>query len=195
MGARSSSTNKRKKRKKKKKKRGWVFTRRMLEWFNYPRASAHPGCEVSSIIDGRTESTCSVASSVLRRSQPDDIESCIVLESRLTRSLVAKLASEAFVTCSMRISCCRRRTLRTWLWTGVCETLWRLKHIKTIAAMYVSSADLGTFDSLRKNLAWWAVTRRTSRKPQNCQNKGMGACPGQHGNYVKTSHKSLSKKI
>ena len=27
-------------------------------------------------------------------------------------------------------------------------------------------------DSLCKNLAWWAVTWRTSKKPQNCQNCG-----------------------
>ena len=36
---------------------------------------------------------------------------------------------------------------------------WGLKRIRTIAAMYVNSIGL----TLRKNLALWAVTRRTSK--------------------------------
>ena len=41
-----------------------------------------------------TKSTCIVASSVLRRGQPDSRESCIVLQSGLTRSLVANFSQQ-----------------------------------------------------------------------------------------------------
>ena len=54
------------------------YTEKVLNWFNYPRARAHPGCEVSS---HGAESTCIVGSSVLCRDQPDSGESCIVLKS------------------------------------------------------------------------------------------------------------------
>ena len=51
----------------------------VLEWFC---TSAHPRCKVS---------VCIVASPMLHRGQSDGGESCIVLESGPTRSLVAKL--------------------------------------------------------------------------------------------------------
>ena len=62
---------------------------------------------------------------------------------------------------------------------GMCETL--------MPDVLAPKADL-----LRKILAWWVVTQRTLRKPQNCQNwgvgacVGMGACLGQYGMYVCT---------
>ena len=62
----------------------------VLEWFNYSRASAHPGCKVivrMYQIDHHLV--------VLHQGQADSEESCIVLESRLTCSLAA------FVACSM----------------------------------------------------------------------------------------------
>ena len=43
------------------------YTDKVLKWFNYPRARAHPGCKVSS---HGAESTCIVGSSVLCRGQP-----------------------------------------------------------------------------------------------------------------------------
>ena len=58
------------------------YTEEVFDWFDYLRASAHPGCEVG---------VCIVAWPVLRRGQSDGGESCIVLESGPTRSLVAKL--------------------------------------------------------------------------------------------------------
>ena len=48
---------------------------------------------------------------------------------------------------------------------------------------YVSSVDLPS-DSLHKNLAWWAVTRRTSKNHKTVKiggGGGIGACPGQYG--------------
>ena len=53
------------------------YTEEVLKWFC---ASAHSGCKVSI-----------VALPTLHRGQPDGGESCIVLESGPTRSLVAKL--------------------------------------------------------------------------------------------------------
>ena len=44
-----------------------------------------------SYMPGCSESTCIVASPVLRRGQPDGGESCIVLESGPTHSLIANL--------------------------------------------------------------------------------------------------------
>ena len=49
--------------------------------------STHPRCKVSC----QGVSTCIIALPVLHQGQPDGGESCIVLESRLTLSLVANL--------------------------------------------------------------------------------------------------------
>ena len=50
------------------------YTEKVLEWFNYPCARAHPGCEVNcqGVLHRRF---------VCRRGQPDSGESCIVLQS------------------------------------------------------------------------------------------------------------------
>ena len=104
------------------------YTGNSLKWFNYPHARAHPRCEVS----------LHVGSSVIR-GQPNSGESCIMLQSETTRSLVAKFPQRSVVTCNTRISCCRGRTLQTRPQMGVCEPLslmlCRLKCIRTIAAM------------------------------------------------------------
>ena len=57
----------------------------MLELFNYPRTSADLRYEVRNRIDLHHFYL------VRSRGQPDSVESCIMLESELTRSLVAKL--------------------------------------------------------------------------------------------------------
>ena len=62
-------------------------TEEVVEWFNYPRASAHHRCEVSC----QGVSTCIIALSVLRQGQPNGEESCIVPESGSNCSLVAKV--------------------------------------------------------------------------------------------------------
>ena len=96
------------------------YTENSLKWFNYPHARAHPGCEVSC---HETEWTCIVGSSGIRRHQSDTGESCIVLQSGPTRSLIAKFPQHSVITCSMRISCCRGKTLQMRPRTGVCEPL------------------------------------------------------------------------
>ena len=128
----------------------------LLKWFNYPRARAHPGCKVGS---HGAKSTFIVGSSVLRRGQPDSGEGSIVLQSRLTCSLIAKFPQCSVVACSTQISCYRGRTLRTRPRTGVCEPD---VMVPKVHQSFVTSADLPS-DSLRKNLAWWAVTRRISK--------------------------------
>ena len=128
------------------------YTEKVLEWFNYPCARAHSGCEVN----------CQGVSHrhfVLFQGQPDSGESCIMLQSWPTHSLIAKFPQHSVVACSTQISCCRERTLWTRPWMGVCEPL--LWHPKRNSS-YVSSANLPS-DSICKNLAWWAVTRRTSK--------------------------------
>ena len=96
------------------------YVKNLLKWFNYPHARAHPGYEVSC---HGTEWTCIVGSSVIRWGQPDSGESCIMLQSGPTRSLVAKFPQHSVVACSTQISCCRGRMLQKRPWTGVCEPL------------------------------------------------------------------------
>ena len=121
-----------------------VFTEKVLKWFNYPRARAHPGCEVGS---HGAQLTCTVGSFVLRRGQPDSGEGCIMLQSGPTRSLVAKFPQHSVVACSARISCCKGEMLQTKPWTGVCKP-------DVVAPKahqsYVSPVSLPS-DSLRKN--------------------------------------------
>ena len=120
------------------------YTEKVFKWFNYPRARAHPGCKVGS---HGAQSTCIVGSSMLCRGQPYSGEGCIVLQSRPTRSLIAKFPQCSVVACSVRISCCKGGTLRTKPRTDVCEP-----HVVAtkVHQSYVSSADLPS-DSLRKN--------------------------------------------
>ena len=92
------------------------YTEKVLEWFNYPRARAHSRSEVSC--QGVPHHRF-----VLRRGQPDSGESCIVLQSWPTCSLVAKFLQRPVVACSTQISCCRERTLWMRPKTGVCEPL------------------------------------------------------------------------
>ena len=118
---------------------GWAVTRRtnLLKWFNYAHTRAHPGCKVSC---HGTEWTCIVGSFMICWGQPDSGESFIVLQSKPTRSLVAKFPQHSVVTCSARTSCCRGRTLRT-RHGQVCVNPWclmscRSNCIRTIAAIW-----------------------------------------------------------
>ena len=116
-------------------------------------------------------------------SQLDSGESCIVLQSGPTRSLVATFPPRSVVTCSMRILCHRGRTLQTRPRTGVCEPLMPdvvSPKVHQNNCSYVSSADL-PLDSLRENLACWAVTRRTLKNHKTVKMWGVGACSGQYG--------------
>ena len=111
MGARSSSA----------KIWGWAVTwRTCLNGSIIPtQGPAHSRCKVSC---HGTKSTCIVGSSVILWGQLDSGESCIMLQSRPTCSLI-RFPQHSVITCSTRILCCRGRTLRTRPRTGVCEPL------------------------------------------------------------------------
>ena len=124
-----------------------------------------------------------VTSFVLCQGQADSGESCSVLQSGPTRSLVAKFPQHLVITCSMQISCCRRRMLQTRPQTGVCEpdVVAPKAPQNNPSYMFVRSADLPS-DSLHQDLAWRAVIYMEDlKKPQNCQNWGVGACQGHYG--------------
>ena len=129
---------------------------------------------------GGTKLTCIITLSVLRRGQPDSGESCNVLQNGPTHSLIANFPQRSVIACNTQISCCRGRTLRMRPRTGVYEPDVMAPKAHQNNPTYVSSADLPS-DSLCNTLVWWVVTRRTSKKPQNCQNWGVGACVGQYG--------------
>ena len=109
MGARSSSA----------KNWGWAVTRRTC--LNGSTISTQGPTSDAKLAAIGTKSTCIVGLSVICRGQPDSGESCIVLQSRLTCSLIAKFPQRSVVACSTRISCCGGRTLRMRPQTGVLE--------------------------------------------------------------------------
>ena len=128
------------------------YTENSLKWFNYPHAKAHPRCEVHC---HGTEWTCIVGSSVIRWGQPDSGESCIMLQSGPTCSLLDKFPQHSVIICSMRILCCKERTLQTRPLTGVCEPLMpdvASPKVHQNNCSYMSSVDLPS-DSLWENLA------------------------------------------
>ena len=65
------------------------YTEKVLKWFNYPRARAHPRCEVSC---HGTELTCIIGLFLLHQGQPNRGEGYIVLQSGPTRSFIAKFS-------------------------------------------------------------------------------------------------------
>ena len=129
---------------------------------------------------------------MLRHGQLDSEESCIVVQSGPTHSLSAKFPHRLVVTCSKQTSCCRR-TLRAWPWKGVCEPL--MPDVVAPKAhqnncSYLNSVNLPP-DLLCKNLAWWAVTWRTSKKHKTVKIRGErggggggSACPEQYSNFI-----------
>ena len=71
--------------------------------------------------------------------------------------------------------------------TDVCEPLMPDVVSPKVHQNYCSSADLPS-DSLRENLAWWAVTQRTLKNHKTVKiggwalsYTGMGTCSGQYG--------------
>ena len=71
------------------------YMEEVFEWFDYLRTNTHPRCEDSSQ-DVYTESTCIVALTVVRQSQPDSGERCIVLQ---VDRLIASLPSFCSIHC------------------------------------------------------------------------------------------------
>ena len=145
-------------------------TEEVLAWFNYPRASAHPGAARWYWIDLHC---CFTRAS----SRPAQWWRRLYRARKRTDPYPCCQASTMFVAWSMRISCCKRGTLQTRLRMGGCETL--LPDVAAAEAhqndhSYVRELSRPTFSSLRKNYEWCAVTRRTSKLSK----LGVGACPG-----------------
>ena len=92
-----------------------------------------------------------------------------VRPSRRWRKLYHASSSSCLSLAVCEFHNAERGTLRTRLQTVCaklcCQMSWHLKHIRMIAAMYIHEVSGPTyfFDSPCKNLAWWAVTQRTSR--------------------------------
>ena len=129
-----------------------------------------------------TEWTCIVGSSVIRRGQPDSGESCIVLQSWLTHSLVAKFPQHSVVTCSTQISCCRERTLRMMPRTGVWNfDAWCRVAQSTSEQSQLCELSGPTFDSLCELVGGYT---ENPEKPQNCQNWGVDGCTYTQDNTV-----------
>ena len=163
---------------------GWAVTRRRyLNGSTIPAQGPTPDANLAA------RGYRIVASSVLHQGQPDSGGSCIVLQSGLTCSLVAKFPQLSVITYSTQILCCRERTLRMRPWTGVCKPLMPDVVLPKVHQnnnmLYVSSVDLPS-DSLQKNLAWWTVTQSTSKKHKTVKKwdvgacTSLGACPGQY---------------
>ena len=119
MGARSSSA-------------GWVVTqRRCLNGSTIPVQGPTLDAKLAARV------YCIVSSPVLRQSQPDSGENCIVLQSWPTRSLVAKFLQCSVVAWSTQIwkEHCKQGHGQVCanLW---CLMSWHPKCIRTIAAMW-----------------------------------------------------------
>ena len=142
------------------------YTEKVLE---YPLARACPRCKV--ICHG-TKLTCIVGSYVLRWGQLNSGEGRIVLQNRLTCSLVAKFPQCSVIAWSTWI-CGAGKERCKWGHRAVCANLWCLMLWCPNASeqsqlhVYVSSADLPL-----DNLAW-CYTENTEKR-QNCQNWGGG---------------------
>ena len=81
---------------------------------------------------------------MLCQGQPDGWESCIMLESGLTHSLIVKVLQRSLLAvCEFSATseeCCERgyeEVCAKLFW----HMLWHVKYIRMIAAMYVSSVD------------------------------------------------------
>ena len=150
MGTRSSST----------KIRGWAVTRRRcLNGSTIPVQGSTPDAKLTAM--GPNQLALPV--------RPCFIEASLTVEKAVScykvDRLVASLLSFRTLSCrlSTQISCCSGRTLQTGPRTGVCEPL--MPDVVVPKAhqnnrSYVNSVDPPSY-SLLKNLAWWAVTRRT----------------------------------
>ena len=111
-------------------------------------------------------------------SQSGSRESCILLETNQPEVLLLGLCS--ICRCSTRISYCKQRTLRTRL-RPVCANLLNVVAPET---------HLNDHSYSLRELKLWVTTQEFSvvggykedlEKPQNCQNRGVGTCPGQYG--------------
>ena len=117
------------------------------------------------------------------RGQPNSRESCIVLQSGPTRSLVAKFLQHSVIAWSTQILCCRVRMLRTRIRMDMRELLMSdvvVPKAHQSNSSYVSSADLPS-ESLHKILHG----RQLHEEPRKLSKLGGGRLPG-YGRLLRT---------
>ena len=140
---------------------------------------------------------------MLRWGQANNGESCNVLQSGLTRSLVAKFLLHSVVASSTWILCCRGRMLRTKPQTGM------YKPDVTAPKACQNNCSYVIYMYLRITMhggRHWAVTQRTL-KNQKAVKIGVWvlACPGQYGiqesiisfigKFIQLAHKVRGENI
>ena len=152
------------------------YTEKVLKWFNYPRARVHPGWEVSC---HGTKSTCIAGSSVLHWGQPDSGESCIVLQSGPTRSLIAefphvKLSLEYTNFVLQWKNAANEATngcMRTFdAWCRGAQSASEQSQLRELSGptFIFTTQEFSIVGGYTENL----------EKRQNCQNWGEGTCAG-----------------
>ena len=144
---------------------GWVVTRRRCLHVN---GSTIPAQEPTLDVKLSARGYYTIASSLLCWGQPDSGESCIMLQSWPTHSFIAKFPQHSVVACSTQISYCRATSECVWTFDAWCCAAQSASEQSQLCELSGS-----TFGSLRKNLAWWAVTRRTSKNHKNGGWAGM----------------------
>jgi len=144
------------------------YTKNSLKWFNYPRARAHPGCEVSCM--GLNGLASSVRPWFVKASPTVEKAVSCYKANRLIASLLSfRSVQSSLAVCEFRAAgeeCYKqgygqRRCEQTFdAWCHVAE-------VHQNYCSYVRSVDL---PSLRKNLAWWVVTWRTLKNHKTVKN-------------------------
>ena len=135
---------------------GWVVAqRKCLDGSTIP-LQAHPRCKV---VTRGYQIDLVITSPMLHWGQSNSGENCILLESRSTRSIIAKLPQHSSSTvCEFRTTskeCCKSG-YGCMCVKHCCRLSWRLKCIKN--GSYVCEL------TICKNLSWWVVTQKTSKK-------------------------------
>ena len=134
------------------------YTEKVVKWFNYPQAKAHPGCEASCHV---AELNSLLVCLYFVEASPTVEKTVSCYKADWLIALLLSFHSVQFA-CVMQISCCRGGMPRTRPRTGVCEPDVVAPKVHQNNCGYVSSLDLPS-DSLHKNLAWWVITRRNQK--------------------------------
>ena len=161
----------------------------VLKWFNYPRARVHPGCKVSCQgVPNRLAlllCLCFVEASLTGE------KAVLCYKVNWLIASLPSFHSNSVFACSTWISCCRERTVQQghrWMCANLwCLMSWHPKCIRRIAATQ------RTYLQIHTNLAWWAVTQRTSKnhklsKLGGGRLHGYGRLPGtiRYSSHVET---------
>lgn len=145
-----------------------------VEWFSYPRTSAHPRCKVSY---QATELT------FISLLYPCFVEASTMVKKSISCQKVDQPIASLLSFCNVRHMQYTNFLLQVtdrceqgyeWECVKLCYRMsWCLKHIRMITAQLSGPS----FNSLHKNLAWWVVKWRTSKKNTKLSKLGDGHEP------------------